>query len=278
MKYSNLALPALIIIAILPASLSAQLPNALRQKEVFRNDDVVFHQIDSVTWVGTGHDMYNESMYLVEGTDKALLIDAGTNIKDLDKIVAFITAKPVMVVATHVHPDHTGPSINVFPEVCINPADTVQIAMFMPDYRGKISYLTDGEKIDLGGREILVVFTPAHTPGSVTFIDTKSGYGFSGDSFGSGNLLLSTTFSGLKATCQKAVEAMEKYNIKAFYPGHYWGDNPETKQRLLDMITICQDILSGKISGAENPGGMLGLDRVVEAYGVKINYSSNSVK
>lgn len=41
----------------------------------------------------------------------AVLIDAGTRIKDLDKIVAKLTNKPVMLVATHVHGDHTGSAI-----------------------------------------------------------------------------------------------------------------------------------------------------------------------
>ena len=77
-------------------------------KEVFKNDRVVFHQIDEHTWVGTGNRVYNESLYLVEGTDKAVLIDAGTNIKNLDRIVAAITKKPIILVATHVHGDHTG--------------------------------------------------------------------------------------------------------------------------------------------------------------------------
>src|ERR1035437_3050469 len=70
-------------------------------KEVYKGEDVVFHQIDEHTWIGTGHVMFNESVYLVEGKDKAVLIDAGTTIKDLDKIVASITKKPVMLVATH---------------------------------------------------------------------------------------------------------------------------------------------------------------------------------
>ena len=73
--------------------------------------------------------MYNESLYLLEGNDKAVLIDAGTKIKDLDKIVASITKKPIMLVATHVHPDHTGSAINYFPEIYINPADTSVIPL-----------------------------------------------------------------------------------------------------------------------------------------------------
>jgi hypothetical protein len=55
----------------------------IEEKEVLRNEDVIFHQIDEHTWFGTGHLMANESLYLVEGETKAILIDAGTKIKDL---------------------------------------------------------------------------------------------------------------------------------------------------------------------------------------------------
>ena len=247
-------------------------------KEVFKNDDVVFHQIDDHTWVGTGNKMSNESLYLVEGNNKSLLIDAGTSIKDLDKIVASITTKPVMLVATHVHPDHTGSSIDVFKEIFINQADTVNVPQMMANYKGKISFLKDGQIIDLGGRKIDVVFTPGHTPGSTTFIDKAAGYGFSGDSFGSGNLLLSLDFSTLIATCEKVSAIMAKEGIGKLYPGHYFGTNVETKQRVDDMITLSRDVLSGKVKGTANPTGMMGLNLIVNAYGVRINYSEKALK
>ena len=222
--------------------------------------------------------MYNESLYLVEGTDKAVLIDAGTNIKDLDKIVATITKKPIILVATHVHPDHTGSSIDYFPEIYINPADTILIPQMMPDYKGKVKDLKDGEVIDLGGRKLEVVFTPAHTPGSTTFIDKDAGYRFSGDSFGSGNLLLGMNFSTLIETCEKMSSVMQTNGIKFLYPGHYFGDNAETKQRVDDMITLSRDVLSGKVKGAENPNGMMGLNLVISEYGVRINYSEKALR
>lgn len=247
-------------------------------KEVFKNDDVVFRQIDEHTWVGSGHIMASESLYLVEGDNKAVLIDAGSNIKDLDKVVASMTKKPVMLVATHVHPDHTGSSINVFPEIYLNPADTVNIPRMMPNYPGKVRYLQDGQIIDMGGRTLEVVFTPGHTPGSTTFIDKNAGYGFSGDSFGSGNLLLGVDFSTLIATCLKTITIMEKYGIKSLYPGHFFGKNLETKKRVDDMIILSKDVLSGKVKGAENPRGMMGLNLVVNDYGVRINYSETSIK
>ncbi|HEX2396453.1 MAG TPA: MBL fold metallo-hydrolase [Bacteroidales bacterium] len=269
---------SVILVTFLQIVFAQQAAAQVEGKEVFKNDDVVFHQIDEHTWVGTGHMMYNESLYLLEGTSGAILIDAGTNIRDLDKIVASITSKPVMLVVTHVHPDHTGSSINYFPEIYMNPADTVLIPIMMPNYKGKVNYLKDGEILDLGNRTLEVVFTPAHTPGSTTFVDKGAGYGFSGDSFGSGNLLLSGTFSMLKETCEKTSAIMKKYGIKYLYPGHFYGNNPETKQRVDDMITISKDVLSGKVKGEENSNAMMGLNRVISDYGVRINYNEKSVE
>ena len=140
---------------------------------------------------------------------------------------------------------------------------------------GKLNELKDGETIDLGGRTLDVVFTPAHTPGATTFVDRKAGYGFSGDSFGSGNLLLSGTFSTLLATCQKMSSLMEKQGIRQLYPGHFFGKNAETKQRLDDMATMSKDVLAGTLKG--EPGGRGG-SLVVSANGVRINYSEASVK
>ncbi|MBQ1761571.1 MAG: hypothetical protein IIZ92_01550, partial [Aquincola sp.] len=50
------------------------------EKLVYRDEDVVFRQIDDCTWEGNGHLVYNESIYVLEGTDKALVIDAGSRV------------------------------------------------------------------------------------------------------------------------------------------------------------------------------------------------------
>ncbi len=274
----KITLSILICFVFQIASLAQPGRAQIEGEEVFKNDDVVFHKIDDHTWVGTGHLMANESLYLVEGNDRAVLLDAGTRIEDLDKIVESITSKPVTLMATHVHPDHTGSAINYFPELYINPADTVGIPQMMPDYKGEVKFLKDGEIIDLGGRQLEVVFTPGHTPGSASFIDKEAGYGFSGDAFGSGNLLLTTNFSTLISTCEKMSGIMENYGINILYPGHYFGSNPETKQRVDDMLTLSKDVLSGKVKGQENPRGMLGLNLVVNDYGVRINYSEKALE
>ena len=267
---------AIIVSALHIASFAQAPATQIEGKEVFKNDDVVFHQIDEHTWVGSGHMMASESLYLVEGNDKAVLIDAGTRITELDKIVASLTKKPVMLVVTHAHPDHTGSAINYFPELYIGAGDAA--SPFVSSYKGTIKKLKDGDVIELGGRTLDVVATPGHTPGSTTFIDKAAGYGFSGDSFGSGNLLLGGTFSTLLATCQKTSALMEKYGITHLYPGHFFGKNAETRQRLDNMATISKDVLAGKVKGEPNPRGMMGLNLIITAYGVRINYSENSVK
>lgn len=249
-----------------------------KEKTVYKGDDLEIRQIDEHTWHGNGHIMANEAIYIIEGEASALVIDAGTEIKDYDKIIAQITSKPVTLVATHVHPDHTGSAVNYFDEIFINAGDMVNVEEMMGDYKGKIKYLVDGQVFDLGGREIEVVFTPGHTPGSTTFMDKAAGYGFSGDAFGSGNLLLTTNWSTLLITCQRTLEYMEKYNITKLYPGHYMGSNCETQQRLADMLQMSRDVLDGKLAGEKNPQAMLGLNNVLSMHGVRINYADSALK
>ena len=245
---------------------------------VYKGEDLEIRKIDDHTWHGNGSKMSFEAIYIVEGEESALVIDAGVDIKDYDKVVSQITSKPVTLVATHVHPDHTGKSIEYFDEIYINAADMVNVASMMPDYKGEIKYMYDGQVFDLGGREIEVIFTPGHTPGSTTFFDKAAGYGFSGDAFGSGNLLLTTNFTTLALTCQRTLEYMQKHNITKLYPGHYMGVNAETQQRIADMLQISHDMLAGKLDGEDNPQGMIGLNRKIVMHGVTINYAESALK
>ncbi|MDL2208659.1 MBL fold metallo-hydrolase [Parabacteroides sp. OttesenSCG-928-O15] len=268
-----------MVLFVQVATVVAQEPSTsqYKEKEVFRNEDVIFRQIDAHTWVGNGHLIANESLYLIEGDERAILIDAGMKIADLDKIVASITDKPVELVITHVHSDHTG-SAHYFPVMYLNAADTVNISGTMPNYKGELRFLQDGEIIDLGGRQIEVVFTPAHTPGSTTFIDKEKAYGFSGDAFGSGNLLLGMDFSTLLATCEKMEGLMKKYKLTHLYPGHYMGTNIETPKRVSDMRQMSIDMLAGKVKGEKTERGMMGLDHVLNMHGVRINYGEKQLK
>ena len=238
----------------------------------YRDAYVVFRQIDEHTWEGNGHLVYNESVYVIEGEDKALVIDAGTEMPHLSKAVATLTDKPLMLALTHGHGDHVGGVIS-FPEAWIHPADTVMIGQGARQYGIKVNLLSDGEVIDLGGRQIEVLHTPGHTSGSVTFFDKEHHYGFSGDAFGSTNLLLfGGTFRDLINTTSRTAEYMQTNGIEKLYPGHYHGDNPETLQRVLDEKKMSEEVLSGKRKGEAEASGN-GLNHSIHDYGVTIRYN-----
>ena len=239
---------------------------------VYRDADVVFRRIDEHTWEGNGHLVYNESVYLVEGDDRALLIDAGTEMPHLAQAVAKLTDKPVTLALTHGHGDHVGGVVS-FPEAWIHPLDTSMIGEGARHYGIKVNLLSDGQIIDLGGRQIEVLLTPGHTSGSVTFFDKERHYGFSGDAFGSTNLLLfGGTFRDLINTTSRTAEYMQANGIEKLYPGHYHGDNPETLQRVLDENKMSEEVLSGKRKGVAESSGN-GLNHSISDYGVTIRYN-----
>ncbi len=129
---------AAMLLGLMPYTVEAQETinsRDLRGKVVYQDDEVVFRQLDDHTWIGNGHRVYNESLYLVEGSERALLIDAGTHIPELDKIVAKITSKPVTMMATHAHGDHVG-GVGPFPEVYLNAGDMPIVPNNMRNYKG----------------------------------------------------------------------------------------------------------------------------------------------
>lgn len=274
----------LSIVCFLSAlTLSAQnkgpVETGLKEPVVLRTNDVVFRQIDKHTWYGTGHLFANETVYVVEGSKKAMLIDCGTEMHNLDQLVKRLTKKPVSLYITHAHPDHAGMAINYFKEVYMNPADTVGAAEYFPNYKGEMCFLKDHQVIDLGGRKIEVIFTPAHTPGSTTYVDLTNHYGFSGDSFGNGNLLLLGTFPTLKATAEKMSAFMKEHKITKLWNGHYFGSNTESPKRVADEITISEDVLSGKLTPKNKTWlnyDHLGLYNMVDTLGVKICFNKDS--
>ena len=62
------------------------------------------------------------SIYVLIGSEKALVIDTGEGIGDLRGAIEMITDKPLMTVISHNHPDHIG-NAHQFEEVWINPKD-----------------------------------------------------------------------------------------------------------------------------------------------------------
>ena len=119
---------------------------AIGAQTVFKNEEVEVSLLKEKTWVFSTWDY--TTMYLIEGEDKAVLIDTGTRCADLDKIVGQITGKPLEVIVTHMHPDHAG-CIKYFDKVWMHRADTVLVPQHAADYQGEFLYMEEGQVSDL---------------------------------------------------------------------------------------------------------------------------------
>lgn len=62
------------------------------------------------------------SIFLLVGTEKAMVIDTGMGIGDLRGAISMLTDKPLICVISHGHVDHTG-NARQFDDVWINPLD-----------------------------------------------------------------------------------------------------------------------------------------------------------
>lgn len=156
--------------------------------------------------------------YLLLGKEKGILVDTGTGIGNLKKLVTELTDLPVSVVNTHTHWDHIGANHQFDTIICFNDPECigkllkgVDNARLQPSITGDsiwkslpeeldlasweipsvkpTNLLEDGEIIELGeGRTLEVIYTPGHSPGSICLLDKKNRLLFTGDTFFPGPL------------------------------------------------------------------------------------------
>ncbi len=85
--------------------------------------------------------------FLVEGTERALLIDTGMGIGDMRGQVELLTTKPITAVNTHYHFDHTSGNAS-FDDVCIHSSGVDQVQT--PERRELYEVYLDFSKRMLG--------------------------------------------------------------------------------------------------------------------------------
>ncbi len=187
-------------------------------------------------------------MYLVAGTERALLIDTGFGEGDLPAHLATLTELPIAVVNTHYHMDHTGGNKH-FAEVYIHTED----APLVQEPSTKLIPIYDGYTFDLGGRALRVISTPGHTPGSICLLDKADRILFTGDSPRPGAVWLHLPTS---LTVQAFFTAMLRLRTFAadfdtLAPSH---GEPHPVGTLLDDLIICAaQILDGDLVGKPEP-------------------------
>ncbi|HEY1359688.1 MAG TPA: MBL fold metallo-hydrolase [Thermoleophilaceae bacterium] len=182
--------------------------------------------------------MVQENCYLFrrDGSDKALIVDPGD---EADKLLHAIDSLGVElggILLTHTHFDHVGAVAPVaeatgaevwVPE--IEKGVLADINSYVPwpgfgpfeDYDAEHT-LSGGEKLELAGFDIDVIFTPGHSPGHVTFSIPDEQAVFSGDVLFQGSVgrtdLPGGDWGTLLESIRKLVDELPEET--AVYPGH----------------------------------------------------------
>ena len=215
-------------------------------------------------WVISDHDQ--DKIYVVEGEERALVVDTGLGYQNLKHYVATITSKPLLVVNTHAHPDHAGGN-HVFDQVHIHrdeletlnyyTSEPVMLDTFMrfvkrkmPDHlRDKnktlpaLITIDEGFQFDLGNRILDVIHIPGHSPGSIALYDRQSASLFTGD-MANPHLWMQIKYAGSMEEWLQSINKLRtyRYPVQQLLPGH--GD-PLAPSHLDVLHTAAEKLLAG---------------------------------
>jgi glyoxylase-like metal-dependent hydrolase (beta-lactamase superfamily II) len=227
------------------------------------------------------------TMYLLEGGDRALLIDTGSRaastpgVNDLTAVVRHLLAtddrggrkrRPLdfVVANTHSHPDHVGENPQMADRTVYYmdgdwPADAPPNYVPIREGGGATTHGggTAVAAIDLGGGRLLTAIAmPPHTPGSIGYLDGRNRMLFSGDALGSAWPFLQmgplTTYS---RSAHHVEEITRPYPDLVVLPAHFyqiraWGrgdpplaGRPLDRRYILDQVALADGVLDGSIVG-----------------------------
>ncbi|HWP80443.1 MAG TPA: MBL fold metallo-hydrolase [Candidatus Acidoferrum sp.] len=117
-------------------------------------------------------------MFLITGSERALLFDAGNPDGDLAAFVAELTALPVTVILSHAHGDHVG-ALEQFGKALLHRDEEPLLRQHYKDL--PVEYVSDGQEFDLGGESVTAYHVPGHTPGGLVLLDKSRRRLYAGD-------------------------------------------------------------------------------------------------
>lgn len=233
------------------------------------NPYVNVEKITSGVWAITSPGDCDSLCYLVEGQDKALLIDTGFGVGNLRGLCEKLTPKEILVVNTHFHFDHVMGNFQ-FEKVYIHSADVEALKQTNEEYRTAPQYyipegaaftkddfvpysdyeiipIENNHVFDLGGGyEIELLWTPGHSDGNSMLLDRKRRMLFSGDALVRTPTLVffgeNTGLNTVEAFHESLVPLLSRMDeFDALYPGHF--EHPQPTAILPDMVTLTGFIL-----------------------------------
>jgi glyoxylase-like metal-dependent hydrolase (beta-lactamase superfamily II) len=241
--------------------------------------------------------------FLVQGGKSAVLLDTGLGIANIRAIADELTDKPLLVVNSHYHFDHTGGN-RLFDQIAIHrdgaellqrpapaglaegymeytkrlleawgpykKADDIYFHLLtaerlvrpLPEDFDSGNYqivptkptrlLEDGDRLELGGRELQVLHTPGHSPDCICLLDRGNGLLFGGDTINTGPVYAQLEDSDVPkfATSTARLAAMRD-DVRRVFVCHFMRLENEPSL-LTEMADGFQQLLAGTVELRDN--------------------------
>lgn len=215
--------------------------------------------------------MCGELLYLIEGGEKAILIDTGEGVGHLRRLVESLTDKPVTVLVSHGHVDHA-PGAAEYDTVYMNEKDIpiyrrmctmeerkgyLQACMgprypelteedfTAPDPDKAFLPLHGGMIFDIGGFHIEVCDFPGHTPGCMAFLVRELRTLILGDACNNSTFLFDEDSTSVEEYMESVKHA--KAELDGKYDHVYLMHHVmETGTDIMDnMLDVCAEAMAG---------------------------------
>lgn len=212
-------------------------------------------------------DITGVAVFLVEGAEKAVLIDTATGAGDLKAYVESLTSKPIEVILTHGHCDHAGGAAG-FETVWLHKNDwelvkhhasmdmktdyahfttgkDIALADFAPERTAPYLPLEDGQVFDLGGVTLEAIHVPGHTQGMVCVLNKEERTILFGDACNPSVFLWSDESSCVEDYRSSLLELKKQEGRwDTVWLSH--GPTAVDKAILDGVIAVCEEIMADK--------------------------------
>lgn len=174
---------------------------------------------------------YDNWNYLIIGETSALMFDSGTGVRDIRPTIRALTDKPVTVLPSHMHFDHTG-NLHLFDNIALPDLPVLRACdqngvfncpedLFLGSWANMIwqpcqinHWWPIGQEIDLGGRKLQLLHTPGHSPDSIALWDAKADIMLVADYIYPGSLYAQVPGSSLAAYEKTADTLLQQLSKK----------------------------------------------------------------
>lgn len=214
-------------------------------------------------------DITSTSCYLVEGKDKACLVDTGSGVGNLREVVDSLTSLPYDVILTHGHVDHaSGAGDFADKKIYLHP-DDMELMNVHIAFENRLDYvkhttgkevseseltpcidssvtlpLHDKDTFDLGDYHLQIIHTPGHTHGMCMILFKEDRIILFGDGCGVSVMILDEYSTSVE-------EYLEVLHYVKQYENEYdrivrnHGTFVSEKENLDNVIECCKKIING---------------------------------